>query len=62
MNNGASTLRREREIQGATLLDDNDRFDLEVEGERRYGYRTHFGGLYVCYTCGHLCECGEGEE
>jgi len=22
-----------------------------------YGYNTHFGGLYVCYTCGHLCEC-----
>lgn len=62
MNNGVSPLRREREIQGATLLDDNDRFYLEVEGERRYGYNTHFGGLYVCYTCGHLCECGEGEE
>jgi hypothetical protein len=62
VNNGISPLRREREIQGATLLDDNDRFYLEVEGERRYGYRTHFGGLYVCYTCGHLCECGEGEE
>ena len=63
VNNGASTLRREREIQGATLLDGEDRFYREVEGERRYGYHTHFGGLYVCYTCGHLCECGEeGEE
>lgn len=62
MNNGASTLRREREIQGATLLDDNDRFYRDVEGERRYGYWTQWGGAYVCYTCGHLCECGEGEE
>jgi transcription initiation factor IIE alpha subunit len=62
VNNGASTLRREREIQGATLLDDSDRFYAIVEGERRYGYRTHFSGLFVCYTCGHLCECGEGEE
>ena len=23
------------------------------------GYFTHFAGLYVCLTCGHLCECGE---
>jgi hypothetical protein len=21
------------------------------------GYHTWFGGLYVCYACGHLCEC-----
>jgi hypothetical protein len=25
------------------------------------GYFTHFAGLYVCYTCGHLCECEETE-
>jgi hypothetical protein len=63
VNNGAWTLKREREIQGATLLDHNDRFYLEVEGERRYGYRTHLSGTYVCYTDGHYCECGEeGEE
>jgi len=62
VNNGAWTLRREREIQGATLLDHNDRFYLEVEGERRYGYRAHLSGTYVCYTDGHYCECGEGEE
>jgi hypothetical protein len=23
----------------------------------RHGYNTHFTGAYVCYTCGHLCEC-----
>jgi transcription initiation factor IIE alpha subunit len=63
VNNGAWTLKREREIQGATLLDHSDRFYAIVEGERRYGYRTQFSGLFVCYTCGHLCECGEeGEE
>jgi hypothetical protein len=28
----------------------------------RYGYLTHFGGLYVCYTCGHLCDCYELED
>lgn len=26
------------------------------------GYHTQLGGLYVCFTCGHLCECGEVEE
>lgn len=26
------------------------------------GYRTWFGGLYVCYTCGHLCDCEGGDE
>ena len=25
------------------------------------GYRAHFTGAYVCYTCGHLCECGDDE-
>ena len=25
------------------------------------GYHTWFGGLYVCYTCGHLCDCGDDE-
>lgn len=23
------------------------------------GYWTWFAGLYVCLTCGHLCECSE---
>jgi hypothetical protein len=62
MNNGAWTLKREREASGATLLDESDRFYAIVEGERRYGYQTRLGGSYVCYTCGHLCDCGEGEE
>lgn len=25
----------------------------------RYGYTAHLTGAYVCYTCGHLCECAE---
>ena len=28
----------------------------------RSGYYPHFGGGWVCYTCGHLCECGESDE
>lgn len=25
----------------------------------RFGYRAHFTGAYICYTCGALCDCGE---
>lgn len=28
----------------------------------RSGYYPHFGGGWICYTCGHLCECGESDE
>ena len=28
----------------------------------RTGYYAHFGGAWICYTCGHLCECGESDE
>jgi hypothetical protein len=62
MNNGAWTIGRERAASGATLLDESDRFYAMEEGERRYGYRTRLTGSYVCYTCGHLCECEEGGE
>ena len=56
-----TTLEREREIAGAKLNDEG-RYCVEVEpGLYAYGYRTHFSGLYVCYTDGHYCECG-GEE
>lgn len=59
MNNGAKSLKAERYLRGAVLLDDNDRFYAQRESGREYGYRTHFTGSYVCYTCGHLCDCGE---
>lgn len=29
---------------------------LMVDGLGRYGYNTGWGGIYVCYTCGHLCD------
>lgn len=32
-----------------------------IDALGRYGYSAHFSGTYVCYTCGLLCECGEGE-
>lgn len=55
------TLEQTREIDGATLLDDEGRYYREGERGRKYGYSAHFSGAYVCYTCGHLCECGEEE-
>ena len=58
-----STLEQTRELDGATLLDDSDRYyRLDDKGERVYGYRAHFTGAFICYSCGHLCECGEGDE
>lgn len=57
-----NTLEQTREIDGA-LRDEEGRYFVEIEGARAYGYRAHFTGAYVCYTCGHLCECGEeGQE
>jgi hypothetical protein len=56
-----STLEQEREIMGAKLDMHGRYYVQDNEGYRSYGYHTHFSGLYVCYTCGHYCECGEGE-
>jgi hypothetical protein len=62
MNNGAWTIGRERVSAGAQL-DIHDRYYVQdAEGYRTYGYVTRLTGSYVCYTCGHLCECGEEAE
>ena len=54
-----------RDLAGATLQDSNGRyyrlFPDGGKGIPTYGYCTHLTGTYVCYTCGHLCEC-EGER
>jgi hypothetical protein len=58
VNNGVKGLKYYRQLDGATLLDESERYyRLDDKGERVYGYRTHFTGAYVCYSCGHLCEC-----
>lgn len=46
---------------GESLTYDATGFRL-VDSAGRYGYTTHFSGAYVCYSCGHLCECGEWGE
>jgi hypothetical protein len=48
-----------REIYGARQDMHGRYYVQDQEGYRTYGYITHFAGTYVCYTCGHLCECGE---
>ena len=39
-------------------LGDDERY---TDSSGRFGYCAHFGGGWICYTCGLLCECGEGE-
>jgi hypothetical protein len=56
------TLEKEREIMGAKQDMHGRYYVQDREGYRTYGYWTQWGGAYVCYTCGHLCDCGEGEE
>jgi len=57
-----STLEETRKLTGAEFQDDDDRYyRLNDKQKRIYGYHTHFTGAYVCYTCGHLCECEGGE-
>ena len=60
-----NTLEDTRKIDGATRQDSEGRYyRLKPDGDRNirvYGYNTHLGGLYVCYTRGHLCECGDDE-
>ena len=55
------TLEQERELRDATRQTTSGRYyALIPDGDRNtraYGYHTHFSGAYVCYTCGHLCEC-----
>jgi hypothetical protein len=56
-----SELEKTRELDGARL-DDEGRYYVEREGGlRSYGYRTHFAGMWVCYTDGHYCACNESE-
>jgi hypothetical protein len=48
-----------RELYGATNQEDNGRYYAKELGKpRKYGYHTGLGSLYVCFTCGHLCDCG----
>jgi hypothetical protein len=57
-----SKLDSTRELDGATLQDEEGRYYWQdTTGKRYYGFNSPFAGCYVCYTWGHLCECGEEE-
>ena len=45
-------------VNGVQLVKNSN--GLWVNGEGDSGYHTHFTGVWECYNCGHLCECGEG--
>jgi len=54
------TLESARELYNATHQDEAGRWYAKELGKpKKYGYHTHMGELYVCFTCGHLCECEE---
>lgn len=51
-----------REQDGATLQDSSGRYYWQdISGKRYFGYNAHMSGAWVCYTCGHLCDCGDDE-
>jgi hypothetical protein len=54
-----SPLEKARAIDGATQQNSEGRYFYIDQRGYHYGYRLHFTGAYVCYTCGHLCECNE---
>jgi hypothetical protein len=48
--------------KGASLWGNNGELLYSSNGKLRdslgrFGYNAHFSGAYICYTCGHLCEC-----
>jgi hypothetical protein len=57
-----NTLEQTREMEGAKQDMHGRYYVQDEEGYRSYGYHARWGGAYICYTCGHLCDCGEGEE
>ena len=56
-----STLEQTREMDGAKLDMHGRYYVQDREGYRTYGYHALWGGAYICYTCGHICECNDEE-
>ena len=54
-----NTLEQTREMDGAKQDMHGRYYVQDREGYRAYGYHALWGGAYICYTCGHLCDCGE---
>ena len=52
-----------RALDQATQRDDQGRYyRIDHEGAKVFGYHAWQTGAWVCYTCGHLCDCYEMSE
>ena len=52
-----------RALDQATQCDEQGRYyRTENDGVRVFGYHAWQTGAWVCYTCGHLCDCYEMSE
>ena len=39
-----------------------DSLDIWVDSAGERGYKAFYTGAYICYSCGHLCDCGWGDQ
>ena len=46
-------------VNGRKLVKHSSGLWVDEEGDS--GYHTALTGAWVCYYCGDLCKCGEGE-
>jgi hypothetical protein len=53
---------KEKIGQNGERLNYLENLGVWVDGAGERGYKTWITGSYVCYTCGHLCECGWGDQ
>jgi len=53
---------KEKIGQNGERLNYLENLEVWVDGAGERGYKTWITGSYVCYTCGHLCECGWGDQ
>ena len=58
MKKWSTTLIKETIVVNGVILHEASN-GLWVDSEGSSGYHAHFTGAWVCYKCGHLCECGE---
>jgi hypothetical protein len=53
---------KEKIGQNGERLTYSDTLEIWLDSAGERGYKTWITGAYVCYTCGHLCDCGWGDQ
>jgi hypothetical protein len=53
---------KEKVGQNGERLTYSDTLEIWLDDAGERGYKTYITGVYVCYTCGHLCDCGWGDQ